>query len=204
LNTLLSTAYLPPISWFSLALKSEKVIIEACEHYQKGSYRNRCHIIGPNGVQKLSIPLQQGKHQQTPIREVKIAYSEPWQKTHWRSICAAYGRAPYFEHYAPDLIPFYQKKYDFLFDFNFELMQFINKKIGYSSNFDLTNEWKEISIDNTLDFRSAVNFDASSKLDFFTPKPYSQVFEEKHGFILDVSIIDILMCFGKRITEKIN
>jgi WbqC-like protein family len=203
LEILTSIAYLPPISWCSLVFKAEKVTIEACEHYQKGTYRNRCHLIGPNGLQKLSIPLLQGKHQQTPIREVKIAYAEAWQKNHWRSICAAYGRAPYFEHYAPFLMPFYQKKYEFLFDFNYELLLLIGKKMGYNGVFEFSETWQEKSVLTPIDYRNTVSFEAAKLGNWFEPKQYSQVFEEKHGFIADLSILDLLFCSGKLGIEKL-
>ena len=86
--------YLPPVSWCAAAWNSEAIVVEACENYQKGSLRNRCFIAGPNGVQRLSIPLEKGKHRQMPIRDVRIAYDEPWQRQHWRSISTAYGNAP--------------------------------------------------------------------------------------------------------------
>jgi hypothetical protein len=203
LEILTSISYLPPISWCTLVFNAEKVTLEACEHYQKGTYRNRCHIVGPNGMQKLSIPLLQGKHQQTPIREVKVAYSEPWQKIHWRSICAAYGRSPYFEHYAPFLMPFYQKKYEFLFDFNFELLQLITTKIAFQGIFEFSETWEEKPVLNTIDCRNAIEFDASKQGNWFNPKYYSQVFEEKHGFIADLSILDLLFCCGKLSKEKL-
>jgi WbqC-like protein family len=196
-SIILSTAYLPPISWCTLAWNAEKIALEKHENYQKGTYRNRCHILGPNGLQKLSIPLTQGKHQQTPIHEVKIAYTEPWQKIHWRSIRAAYGRSPYFEHYAPFLMPFYEKQYEFLFDFNHELLLMVFKKLGFTSSFEFSETWQENYVSNPIDYRQAVQFDAAKQGNWFIPKHYSQVFEEKHGFVADLSILDLLFCSGK-------
>ena len=118
-------AYLPPVSWCSAFWNASQVVIEACEHYQKGSLRNRAYLAGPNGIQRLSIPLLKGKHQQTPIREVRISYHEQWQRQHWRTISTAYGNAPYFEHYAGELHRFYEKEYEFLFDYNLELLKFV-------------------------------------------------------------------------------
>jgi hypothetical protein len=203
-SLILSTAYLPPISWCKLLWNAEKIIIEKHENYQKGTYRNRCHILGPNGIQKLSIPLAQGKHQQTPIHEVKIAYAEPWQKIHWRSIRAAYGRSPYFEHYAPFLMPFYEKQFEFLFDFNYELLLMVFKKLGFKGSFEFSETWQENYSYNPTDYRHAVQFDAVKQGNWFTPKHYSQVFEEKHGFIADLSILDLLFCSGKYSNEYLK
>ncbi|MBK7936385.1 MAG: WbqC family protein [Lewinellaceae bacterium] len=177
----LSLCYLPPVSWCAVAWNSDVVVIEAREHYQKGSLRNRCYIAGPNGVQRLSIPLVKGKHQQMPIREVRIAYDEPWQRLHWRSIRTAYGNAPYFEHYADDLSPFYEKRFDFLLDYNIELLSVVlQKKLGWPGEIRLSER-----------FRPPDVFESD------TSRRYPQVFEEKHGFLPDLSILDLLLCCGK-------
>jgi hypothetical protein len=154
--------------------------VEACEHYQKGSFRNRCHIAGPNGVQRLSIPLVKGKHNQMPIKEVRIAYDEPWQVRHWRSIRTAYGNAPYFEHYADDLAPHYEKHYTFLFDLNLELLRLVlQQKLGWQGEIVLSTSYIPADLPKDL------------------PQQYPQVFEDKHGFLPDLSILDLLFCCGK-------
>lgn len=176
-----STAYLPPVSWCAVFWNARSLTLESCETYQKGSWRNRCRIAGPNGVQLLSIPLEKGKNNGLPIREVRIANDEPWQRQHWRSITTAYGNAPFFEHYADEIRPFYDKKVAFLFDFNLELFQLvICKKLGWQG-----------------EIRFSEQFEPE-----MTPIPanyfrYSQVFEEKHGFIPDLSVLDLLFCAGK-------
>lgn len=178
-------AYLPPISWCAALWNSPDIEIEACEHYQKGSFRNRCHIAGPNGMQRLSIPLAKGKNQQMPIREVRISYDETWQRLHWRSIKTAYGSAPFFEHYAPELQRFYEKRYEFLFDYNLELLHFaLKKKMGWNGEIKLSTAYST-AIPATL-------------TPPFEPGRYPQVFEDKHGFLPDLSLLDLLFCYGKR------
>jgi len=173
--------YLPPVSWCAAAWNSEAIVVEACENYQKGSLRNRCFIAGPNGVQRLSIPLEKGKHRQMPIRDVRIAYDEPWQRQHWRSISTAYGNAPYFGHFAGELAPFYEKRYAFLFDYNLDLLTFIlKKKLGWAG-----------------DIRLSEQYGAPGRLEGFALRRYPQVFEEKHGFLPDLSVLDLLFCCGK-------
>ncbi len=185
---LLPIAYLPSTAWCAAFWNAEKVTLEACEHYQKGSLRNRAYIAGPNGVQLLSIPLLKGKHQQTPIREVRIANHEPWQRQHWRSIKTAYGNAPYFEHYADGLEGFYSKEHEFLFDFNLALMEFVLvEKLGWKGELGLS-----------------ASFDPSPGPSPFGEGPglgYAQVFQEKHGFLPNLSILDLLLCCGKRSVE---
>lgn len=172
--------HLPPVSWFASVWSCDRLVVEACEHYQKGSFRNRCHIAGPNGVQRLSIPLKKGKHNQMPIREVRIAYDEPWQVRHWRSIRTAYGNAPFFEHYADDLAPYYEKRYTFLFDLNLELLRLIlQQKLGWQGEIALSTSYIMAELPDTLPLR------------------YPQVFEDKHGFLPDLSILDLLFCCGK-------
>lgn len=182
--------YLPPVSWCAAAWNDEVVVLEACEHYQKGSLRNRCHIAGPNGIQRLSIPLEKGKNQQMPIRDVRIAYNEPWQRQHWRSICTAYGNAPFFEHYAGDLAPFYEKRFSFLFDYNLDLLILIlQNKFGWPGEFRLSAQYQPLPAnpvglsDGTIPGRAAI--------------VYPQVFEDRHGFLPDLSVLDLLFCCGK-------
>lgn len=190
-------AYLPPVSWMSLWWNLPDLEIEACEHFQKGSYRNRCHIAGPNGVQRLSIPLYKGKHQQTPIREVRISYEIAWQRQHWRSIEAAYGNAPYFLHYADGLRPFYEKKQVYLFDFNLELLEWVLKKWGNTRVLRLTESYLPAGMLRE-DFRGRVDPQTPGSAPWFAPQPYSQVFQERFGFLPDLSALDLLFCCGKQ------
>lgn len=198
MSILIELPYLPPVSWMSLVWNTPALTLEACENFQKGSYRNRCHIAGPNGMQVLSIPLAKGKNQQTPIREVRIAYDEPWQKRHWRSICTAYGNAPYFEHYTDELAPFYEKNYNFLFDFNFELLEFILKKTGCKSQITLSEDFLSPGPSTPGDFRDAVSPKPEKTAAWFYPVKYAQVFMERYGFLPDLSALDLLFCCGKQ------
>ena len=197
---LLPLAYLPPISWCSVVWGVETAALEACDHYQKGSLRNRCYLAGPNGVQRLSIPLAKGKNQQTAIRDVRISYDEPWQRQHWRSIKTAYGNAPFFEHYEAEIIRFYERPYTFLFDYNLDFLQFIlQKKLGWNGHFICTeqyynkNEWPE-----GTDFRDAFSGEQSENPPWHKPRPYAQVFMEKSGFIPNLSLLDLLFCQGRQ------
>ncbi len=181
----------------ALAQRAETLWLEACEHYQKGSYRNRCHIAGPNGIQRLSIPLQKGKNHQMPIRDVRISYDEPWQRIHWRSIQTAYGNAPFFEHYADAVAHFLEKPYTFLFDLNLEIVHFLAQQFSWTKDRDLTKDYVPAPL---LSNQSAIQ-DMRGQI---TPKRpsafalsyYPQVFEDRFGFLPDLSALDLLFCCG--------
>ena len=157
---LIELQYLPPIAYFTLLAKHNTVIIEAYEHYTKGSYRNRCHIAGANGIQRLSIPLQKGKNRQQPIQEVCIVYDEPWQAQHWQSIRSAYGNAPFYEYYADSLAPFFYKKYDHLWQLNMELLEIIVALLGLSCSIKTTTEYQNKADiqqnEDILDYRNSI------------------------------------------------
>jgi len=201
---LLELNYLPPVSWMATAWQNEQIELEAQEHFEKGSYRNRCHIAGPNGVQRLSIPLFKGKHQQTPVREVRISYDEAWQRLHWRSIVAAYGSAPYFEHYAAGLERFYTQNFPFLFDFNLELLQWVCAKINCKTEFLFSETFRPYKIQMPDDYRGLIRPKQEVRPEWFQPAPYSQVFAERHGFLEDLSVLDLLFCCGKRSGEILS
>ena len=192
-SVLLSTAYWPPAHWFAYACQARHIVIEACEHYQKGSYRNRCHIGGHNGVQRLSIPLLKGKHQQTPIRDVRLSDAENWQRLHWRSIATAYGNAPYFEHYEAALSAIYQKKHHFLFDFNLECLQWLLAQWKMTANIQFTETYEHHYPPPMTDARKTIRLADSIQ----RPPRYGQVFEDRHGFLPNLFALDLLFCCGK-------
>lgn len=197
-ETLLSLHYLPNIQYFSKFLLYEKVWIEQQEHYQKGSYRNRAHIAAANGVLRLSVPLIKGKHQQQNIREVGIAYHEAWPQQHWQSIRSAYGNAPFFEHYAAYLQPHFTQKYDFLFDLNLELLKTLLQLIGLPATFSLSEEYVSDVPPGVKDYRRLISPKVNPEQadPSFKNVKYVQVFEEKHGFLPNLSILDALFCKG--------
>ncbi len=203
-SILLELHYLPPIQYFTKLIRCDILFLEQCEHYQKGSYRNRCHIATANGLQRLSIPLKKGKNEQQLIREVRIAYDEPWQAKHWQSIRSAYGNAPYFEFYSDVLEPFYSKRYRFLFDWNWDFFESVIDLLSIDCEVKFTNNYKEP--DNNypfLDLRNSIHPKPHrSKEDpYFSPVKYAQVFEEKHGFLPNLSVLDLLFCTGPQSLE---
>ncbi len=190
---LLSTAYLPSISYISGCLYSQQVIIERFETYQKQTSRNRCRIYGPNGLQNLSIPVIRINGSHTIIKDIRISKSIPWQRLHWRSIETAYNNSPFFLYYKDDFIKVFERPFDFLIDLNTHLFSIvlgilrINPDIGYTDQYQKTPKDLE-------DHRESTKKQKMPPDDTFPS--YTQVFSEKHGFIADLSIIDLIFNLG--------
>lgn len=189
----LSLAHWAPLSWYAAALREEVLTLEAFEHYQKGSLRNRCYIAGPGGPQRLSIPLESGKHQQKPVRDVLLAGHGDWQRNHWRSIRTAYGNAPYFEHFADEIAVFYEKKYTHLFDYNLEILNWtLHRIFRWKGKIELTTNWQG------PEGQWAVADNTAAAI---SPGPaYPQVFSDRFGFLPNLSVLDAIFCCGKNIT----
>lgn len=195
---LLELQYLSPIQYFAKMVQYGEVWIEQWEHYCKGSYRNRCHIATANGLMRLSIPLEKGKNEQMPIREVRIAYDEPWQRQHWSGIRSAYGRAPFFDFYAEELAPLFEKEWKYLFDFNWTLLETLVDVTALSVDLKLTDSYEETPPARVLDFRNSIfpkKHRQKEDTHYAAPK-YRQLFEERHGFMANLSILDLLFCTG--------
>ncbi len=193
----LSTAYLGNVQYFSKILAG-KVYIEQHEHYQKQSYRNRCSIITANGPLSLVVPVEKEHGIKMPIREVRIDYRQPWQQMHWRALTAAYMSSPFFEYYADDYRPFYEKRYELLFDFNLELTQLSLSLLGLKASLHLTESYVAQPDNSELDYRQSINPKARlAKPDSsFSPQPYTQVFGSRWGFSPNLSIVDLIFNEG--------
>ncbi len=200
-DVLLSSAYLAPIQYFTKLVSYQQIYIEYCESYLKQSYRNRTVILAANGPLQLSIPVADGPRAKGPIKDLKLSFDQPWQMMHWRGISSAYNSSPFFEHYADDLAQFFhEKKWKYLFDFNLEIQNVILKAINLNVTIDLTAEYYQQGKvpDNKDDFRYAIH-PKSQKQEpdqHFIPIPYIQVFNEKWGFVPNLSILDLLFCEG--------
>lgn len=193
-KAILSTEYLPPISSFWAILNSGSTYIEHCENYQKKSTRNRAKILGVNGIDVLSIPLKKGKNNNMPIKEVLISYEDSWTNKHLNAIRSAYGNAPYFEFYIDELKRILLTKYETLLGLNTELLKFFIDSINIETTLLPTESYLHNYSKEILDLRS-LKFNQSN-IPFYQPKKYNQVFEEKHGFISGISLLDLLMCKG--------
>ena len=195
-SLLLSTSYLPPVSWMALALKYQDVSIELHETYPKQTFRNRCNIATASGILNLSIPVIKVDGNHTQTRNILIDNSKNWQQLHWRSIMTAYNKSPYFLYYRDMIEPIYHKKQETLVTLNQELLIVLLTILNF----------KTIKIHDTLEYD--VEPESTNLRNSFNPKQqpyqnvtkvlprYMQVFEEIHGFIPDLSIIDLLFNLG--------
>ena len=190
-SALFSTAYLAPVEYFQYLKTAGKVCIEQHEYYQKQTYRSRCRIATTNGIMDLSIPVEKRNH--TLIRDIRISEHSDWQTQHWRSIEAAYNSSPFFEYYADDFRPFFEKKWLFLWDFNMELLHKTLELLDIETEILLTETYKPQTGEETLDLREIIHPKKEASIPL---KSYYQVFATKFGFIPNMSIIDLLFNMG--------
>ena len=185
--------YLPPVEYFAqLNSYNPDFVIEKHEHFPKQTYRNRANIYSPDGMLTLVVPVIKGSKVHTPVKDVKISYDFRWQRLHWMSLQGCYRRSAYFEYYEDDLAPFYEKKETFLFDYNDQLLQLILKLLKIKATVNYTDTY-EPEYPSLADLRHTIN---SKKESDFQQKPYFQVFEERHGFMKNLSIVDLLFNQG--------
>ncbi|MDR2086925.1 MAG: WbqC family protein [Dysgonamonadaceae bacterium] len=190
---ILSTAYLAPVEYYRQMHNSNRTIIEKQDNYMKQTYRNRCIIASANGLQTLSIPVVKPDSPKCPTRDIRIAEHGEWRHLHWNAIVSAYNSTPFFEYYADDFRPFYEKPQGFLFDFNESLRELICSLLDISPVVSYSDEYVVPSAGDT-DLREAIHPKKENvNRDF---KPYYQVFENKYGFQANLSIIDLLFNMG--------
>lgn len=184
----LPSMYFAPIGFYSLILNNEKIIFDKHEHFVKQTFRSRCEIYGANGRQLLSVPVEK-RGTRIPAKDVRICYKENWQKGHWRSIISAYGNSPFFEYYADSFQPFFEIKTHFLFDLNINLHDTVMKLLKVKNQYQFTEKYIAAYDNNVKDLR---------RENFVLPKimPYQQVFQERNGFIPNLSILDLLFNCG--------
>jgi len=185
--------YLPSIEYFSKILKyKDTLLIENSENFLKQSYRNRAVIHSPNGALDLIVPVIKGSKNHTIVKDVKISYDFKWQRLHWKSLETSYRSSAYFEYYEDDLISFYEKKWEFLFDYNEELLQLLTRFLKISIDYNYTNNY-QLPDPKLDDYRENIHPKRVSDLIF---KQYFQVFEERNGFLPNLSVIDLIFNQG--------
>jgi len=185
--------YLPPVEYFTqLNNYKPDLWIEKEEHFPKQTYRNRANIYSPDGLLALTVPVIKGAKNHTKIKDVKISYDFEWQRLHWLSLGACYRRSAYFEYYEDELAPFYEKRFDFLFDYNEQLLQFLLKSVKLKVSLNFTESY-EAAYPGVADFRDNIHPKRESDFD---QKPYFQVFEDRKGFQKNLSIVDLLFNQG--------
>ena len=191
---LLPAFYLPNVAYFQ-AIHQHKgsICIEQYEHFPKQTYRTRTRIGTANGGLDLIVPVMHGKKEHVPVKDVRINYDHPWQRLHWLSIQTAYRSSAYFEYYEDDFIQFYKQKTEFLLDYHMQQLTLMLRLLKINRDISLSDSYVK-QIDSAVDWRIAATPRKPSLMT--EPKPYYQVFEEKTGFVPDLSIIDLLFNQG--------
>ncbi|MFV0248147.1 MAG: WbqC family protein [Tenacibaculum sp.] len=186
--------YFAPIVQYVVICQSKELIFECQDNFQKQTYRNRCYVYGANGRLSLNVPL---KHKavaegRKKTKDVLIENNFNWQKQHFKSLQTAYKSSPFFEFFEDDLAKIFYKKYTFLHELNLDTHLFVADALQISSVYSLTNKYKNSA---TKDYRSLAR--AKGGLEFSTPS-YVQIFDNKYGFIPNLSILDLLFMEGAR------
>ena len=194
MTVLIHPTYFPSISHFVAMVKADAITFEMEDNFQKQTNRNRTYIYSPNGIQLLNIPVKHSKERHQKTKEVKIETDFDWQKQHFKSLEAAYRSSPFFEFFEDDIRPLFKKKHTYLMDLNFETIELVSKCLRMKLAYNTTTEYfQEVDSNSVMDFRKLAN----GKKDDYKFEPYTQVFEEKQGFLNNLSILDVLFNEGK-------
>ena len=200
-TAILSSAYFAPVQWYQKLNRYENIVIEQHDNFIKQTYRNRCVIATTQGLQALTIPVERpsdARLDKTQLKDICISDHGNWRHLHWKALLSAYGESPFFEYYADDIHPFYEKKYKFLLDFNMEInakmMELLDIEKGSLS---LSNEYSSYEGDSdTVDFRELIRPKHPGEDKEWQPKKYYQVYQQKFGFQPNLSILDLLFNEG--------
>ena len=210
-TALLQTTYFGPVQWYQKLHRYEHTLIEQYDSYQKQTFRNRCIIATANGLQALTVPVDThpvlgasaAESTKCLLKDVRISDHNQWRRIHWNALQSAYSESPFFEYYADDIRPFFEQKYDFLVDFNEAIRQKMCELIDIHPSVEYTQEFlppQEVSSTThhpiIHDFRDVISAKHPQPDADFEVKRYWQVFQHKHGFLPNLSILDLLFCMG--------
>jgi len=195
---LLYPTYFPSISHFVAIAQSGEITFEVEDNFQKQTNRNRMYIYSPNGKQMLNIPVKHSSTAHQKTKDIRIEPAFDWQKLHFRSLEAAYRSSPFFEYYEDAIVPVFEKKHTFLMDLNFMSIEVVLKCLQLDITAHRTTEYFH-EVDQT-DLRHLAN----GKKDRFECEPYTQVFGDRHGFINNLSILDLLFNEGRHALDYLK
>lgn len=191
---IIDNQYFGTINYIKILFQFSNIKIEQYESYQKMSFRNRCMVAGSNGVVQLSVPLEKGRGQKELMKDVRISHSANWQVQHWRTIESCYSRSPFFEFYRDAVWGLLEKKETFLLDMNMRILAWIKTTLKFQGELILTDEYHKTYPADTVDLRNTMlpkNYQASAN-----DLRYTQVFEDRIGFVPNLCILDLLFCCG--------
>ena len=198
MTALLSTTYFGPVQWYQKLYRYGEVLVEAQESFKKQTFRNRCLIATAQGVQALTVPVAGGEK---TIEAVRISDHGNWRHLHWQAITSAYGDSPFLEYYEDDLRPFFfERRWEYLFDLNWDICakmcELIDIHPKLSKTFQFAKNADSIDLQAVDDFRDAIAPKHPAADPAFLPRPYYQVFSQRHGFLSNLSILDLLLNMG--------
>ena len=197
MKLLIESQYFPPVTLFRMSIQFSNVNIDIYDSWRKMSFRNRCVVVGGNGPINLSIPVLEGREQKRPLKEVMIDNRKPWQLQHWRTITSCYNRSPWFSFFEPELEALYRQPVDLLSDWNRICFEWVTKKLGVDIYVDYSQYVPGEKVDGEIiDWRNKLT-PKSIQNELTDPVRYHQVFEERIGFIPNLSVLDLLFCEGK-------
>ncbi len=192
-TALLSTTYFGPVQWYQKLYRHDHVLLDVHEHFLKQTYRNRCLIATTQGVQALTVPVERTDDQ--VIGKVRLSEHGNWRHQHWQAISSAYGDSPFFQYYEDDLRPFFfSHEWELLVDYNEAIRRAMCSLLDIQPRVDFTTEY--LCAGPFCDYRSVISPKHPLPDDSFTPRRYWQVFEQKHGFLPNMSILDLLCNMG--------
>jgi hypothetical protein len=195
-KVLIDLQYLPCTRFFSTLLQFDEIVLESHEHYVKQSYRNRCYILGANKVEMLIVPVIAG-NKKILVKDIQIDYQQKWHEIHWRTIKAAYGKSPFFEFFGDAFQQTLQKKPQFLWDLNYELLTICLKLLQINKTISLTENYEKEPKSSVFNARGLINpkKDHESSI-IYQPVAYQQNFGNE--FVPNLSMIDLLFCRGNQ------
>lgn len=194
MKAVIEAHYLPCMAYFAVIQRFTRVAVEKHEHYVKQSFRNRCYINTEHGKDALIVPLTD-KHGKKSIRDIKIDYGQKWVNNHWRSICSAYGKSPFFEYYASDLEKILFSRPAFLYDLNWELLTMCLKWLRSPVILEETLSYRQNILEGETDLRSRISVKNQDYINHvYKGQAYRQVFG--NAFVGNLSILDVIFCCG--------
>ena len=194
--SLLTSTYFGPVQWYQKLNQSDCCLIERHDHFVKQTYRNRCVIATTSGLQALTVPIERYEGAHCEMRDIRISNHGSWRHLHWNALQSAYGESPFFEFYADDLRPFFERRWEFLFDFNTAITRKMCELLDVHPQIAFTEAYASAEEEGVTDFRDAIRPKHPLPDDGFRPRRYYQVYEQKHGFQPNLSILDLLFNEG--------
>lgn len=192
MSILIHSTYFPSVSHFVAIAQAERLVFEVEDNFQKQTNRNRMYIYSPNGIQLLNVPVKNSNRPNQRFKDTKIEHAFDWQKQHFKSLEAAYRTSPFFEYFEDDIRPVFEQKHTYMMDLNFQILDIVSECLGMPLQYSKTEEYFH-EVDGVQDYRHLAN----GKKDTSEFEPYTQVFGDRHGFINNLSILDLLFNEGR-------